>query len=289
MKPEPEFFAPTSVAEAVGLMDRFAGTAKIFAGGQSLMILLGEGLAQPDALIALHAIAALDRLDVEDGWLVVGANITHQRVHSSPMVRERWPLLADVTGGVATVQVRNRGTVCGSVAHGFPLSDPPAALLALDAQACITGSGGERRLPLTEFFLGFLTTQLGPDDILTHLRIPPLADHTGTAYETLRVRPLDFPVAGVAVRVSLGEDGHCTEARIALSGGGPAPMLASAATLLEGERLTGDLLLRVAEQTAHDAEPTPDLDGSEAYKRRVIKVLTRRALERGIEQARAVA
>lgn len=289
MKPEPTFFAPTSVADAIAVMDQFAGRAKIIAGGQSLMILLSEGLAEPDALIALHAIADLDRLSVEDGWLVVGANITHQGVHSSPLVRQHWPLLAEVTGSVATVQVRNRGTVCGSVAHGFPLSDPPAALLALDAEACIMGSAGERRLPLTDFFLGFLTTQLGPDDILTHLRIPPLPHRTGTAYETLRVRPLDFPVAGVAARISLADDGRCSEARIALTGGGPAPMLAAAAALLERERPTLDLLVRVAEQTANDAEPTPDLDGSEAYKRRVLKVLTRRALERATGQAKAAA
>ncbi|GAC1318570.1 MAG: xanthine dehydrogenase family protein subunit M [Chloroflexota bacterium] len=286
MKPEPAFFAPTSVADAIRLMDEYIGNAKIIAGGQSLMILLSEGLAQPDALIALHAIADLDRLDVDEGWLNIGANVTHQTVHASPLVRTCWPLLAEVTGSVATVQVRNRGTVCGSVAHGFPLSDPPAALLALDADACIAGSAGVRCVPLHEFFLGFLTTQLGPDEILTHLRIPPLAEHTGTAYETLRVRPLDFPVAGVAASVSLGEDGYCTRARIGLTGGGPAPMLAPAATLLEGQLPSAEVLAGVANQTAKDAEPTADLDGSEAYKRRVLKVLTRRALERAFAQVR---
>lgn len=286
---EPAFFAPTTTADVVGLLERFEGNAKVIAGGQSLMILLAERLAQPDALIAIDRVAALNALEVRGDDLVIGARATHQAVHTHPVVRARWPLLADVTGSVATIQVRNRGTVCGSVAHGFPLSDPPAALLALDAQASITGPSGDRLVPLDEFFLGFLTTQLGPDELLSSVRIPAVPARTGTAYETLRIRPLDFPVAGVSVRITLGAEGRCERARIALAGGGPAPTRAPAASLLEGQQLTSAVLEHVANQVAADAEPTADLDGSEAYKRRVLRVLTRRALERALARIEVAA
>jgi carbon-monoxide dehydrogenase medium subunit len=287
--PEPAFHQPSSVGEAVHTLERYAGEAKVIAGGQSLMILLSEGLAQPEALVALQGIDSLARIDVEDGALVIGANRTHQSVHLDPRVRAGWPLLAEAAGSVATVQVRNRGTLCGSVAHGFPLSDPPAALLALDAEACISGPAGDRVVPLDEFFLGFLTTQLEPTEVLTHLRVPDPGPHTASAYATLRTRPLDFPVAGVAARLTLDDHGTCTTARVALIGGGPAPRRATTAeSLLEGQQPGRALIQEVAEATAREAEPAADIDGSEAFKRRVLGVLARRVLDRAARQIGAV-
>lgn len=288
---ERAYHEPASVEEAVATLERYAGEAKVIAGGQSLLILLGEGLIQPEALVALHRIRELNRQEQgPDGALVIGANVTHQSAHTSPGVRSGWPLLAETTGGVATIQVRNRGTVCGSVAHGFPLSDPPAALLALDARACISGPDGDRTVPLDEFFIGFLTTQLGPTEILTHLSIPQPGPRTGTAYEMLRTRPLDFPIAGVATRLTLAQDGRCSVARIALTGGGPAPTRAVAAeALLEGQYVSRELIAEVAESVAKYAEPAADIDGSESFKRRVLGVLTRRALERSVKSSEAAA
>jgi carbon-monoxide dehydrogenase medium subunit len=287
---ERAYYEPTSVEQAIATLERYADEAKVIAGGQSLLILLAEGLIQPEALVALHRIDSFSDIQETDHSLLIGANVTHQRIHTSQCLRSRLPLLAEVTGSVATVQVRNRGTLCGSVAHGFPLSDPPAALLALDAEACISGPEGDRVVPLNEFFLGFLTTQLQPTEILTHLRIPQPGPRTGTAYETLRTRPLDFPIAGVATRLTLAKDGRCTLARVALTGGGSTPARASAAeALLEGQHVTDELIAEVGESVAKEAEPAADIDGSESYKRRVLGVLTRRALERSIKAVEATA
>jgi carbon-monoxide dehydrogenase medium subunit len=280
-----QFSQPSSVAEAVATLERYEGEAKVIAGGQSLMILLSEGLLQPQALVALQRVDGLSEISVHDDALLVGANVTHQSVHTHPTVRTGWPLLAEVAGSVATVQVRNRGTLCGSVAHGFPLSDPPAALLALDADACISSPSGPRVLPLAEFFVGFLTTQLEPNEVLTHVRVPHPGGCTGSAYETLRTRPLDFPVAAVAARLTFDDDGTCTTARLALTGGGPAPCRATQAELLlHGQRISQELIREAAETTAREAEPVADLDGSEAFKRRILGVLARRALDRAVGQ-----
>jgi carbon-monoxide dehydrogenase medium subunit len=275
------YHEPTNLVEAVDLLGRYDGEAKLIAGGQSLLIMLQSGLLAPQALVALQSIAELDGIDTADGALLVGANATHQQVHRHPLVRTGWPLLAEVTGAVATIQVRNRGTLCGSVAHALPLSEPPAALLALDAEAQIVGPSGGRPVPLAELFVDFMTTQLGPDEILTALRIPPPLPRTCGAYEVLRGRPLDFPVAGVAARLTLDGDRRCHSARVALVGGGMTPLRSrSAETLLEDEPLGPNLIAEAAAAVSREADPSDDLNGSAAYKRRVLGVLTRRALAR---------
>ncbi len=284
------YHQPASTAEAVDLLRRYEGEAKVIAGGQSLLILLSEGLLQPRALVALQGIRELDGLAVEDGSLVIGANVTHQQVCQDPIVRGGWPLLARAAGSVATMQVRNRGTLCGSVAHGFPLSDPPAALLALDAEARLAGPDGERVVPLDQLFLGFLETAIAPDELLTHVRVPALPPRTGSAYETLRTRPIDFPVVGAAARVTLAEDGRCSQARLALVGGGATPRRAGAAeAVLQGNLLTPRLVDEAALAAAEEADPAEDLDGSVAYKRRVLRVVVRRVLDRALREAGAAA
>ena len=280
-----EYHEPTTLSEAVELLDRYEGDAKIIAGGQSLLILMAEGFVRPPALVALQGIPELGDVTAEDD-LLVGANVTHERVNRDSAIRRHWPLLARVAGSVATIQVRNRGTLCGSVAHGFPLSDPPAALLALDARAHVVGPGGERTVPIEEFFLGFLTTQLAPKEVLAHVSVPAVPTRTGGAYEALRARPLDFPIVGVAARLTLDVSGGCVRARLGLTGGGPTPMRAlSAEALLEGQTVSEDTIAAAAQAAAEEAEPTEDIDGSVEYKRRVLRVLAARTLQGAYREA----
>lgn len=282
------YHQPATLAEAVDLLHRYEGEAKVIAGGQSLLILLSEGLLQPRALVALHGIRDLDGLAVKDDDLLIGANVTHQQVCRDPVVRGGWPLLARAAGSVATPQVRNRGTLCGSVAHGFPLSDPPAALLALDAEARLVSPRGERVVPLDQLFLGFLETDLAPDELLTHVRVPAVPPRTGWAYQTLRTRPIDFPVVGAAARVTLDADGRCAQARLALVGGGATPRRArSAEALLQGNVLTPRLVDEAALAAAEEADPAADVDGSADYKRRVLRVVVRRVLGQALREAGA--
>jgi carbon-monoxide dehydrogenase medium subunit len=281
------YHEPRTLTEAVDLLGRYDGEAKVIAGGQSLLILLNSGLLAPRALVALQGVAELGGIAVVDGHLVIGANVTHQQVYQSPLVRTGWPLLAEVAGAVATVQVRNRGTLCGSVAHGLPLSEPPAALLALDALARVVGPLGEQWILLAALFVDFMATRIELNEILADVRLPALPPRTGGAYEVLRGRPLDFPVAGVSARLTLGEDGRCRTARVALVGGGMTPRLARTAEVLEGKLIIPELIADVSVAVSRESDPVDDLDGSAAYKRRVLGVLTRRALARAAASAAA--
>jgi carbon-monoxide dehydrogenase medium subunit len=283
-----EYRRPTSVEEATALLAERGDDAKVMAGGQSLSILLRLGLIEASTLVGLSGIAALDRLVPSEDGLHVGARVTHRQVQDAPVVRARWTVLAESAGAVATPQIRNQGTLCGNAAHGYPLADPPAALLALGASAHIRGADGDRVVPLDAFFVDFMSTALQPTELLTHITVPPPAPGSGGTYEVFRLRALDYPTVGVAVQLTMREDGLCRAARIGLNGAAPTTIRARRAeALLADEILETKVLAAAAQAAAEESDPADDVDGSAAYKRRLVGVLLRRAVRRAAERAMA--
>jgi len=276
--------APTTVDEALDLLAEHGDAAKLLAGGQSLLILIRERLVDADLLIGLRAIDTLREMEV-NGEARIGAMVTHARVEHDPGIARGWPLLATAEAAVSTTQVRNRGTLCGSVAHAFPTADPPAALVASDARVQLASKrGGPREVPAEDFFVGLLETMAGPEDMVTAVTLPPQPEGARTAYLKYSLRPLDFAIVGVAVRVVLADDGSIAEARIGLNGAANRTLRATEAEqVLAGERPSAELFARAGAAAAKQAQPLADVDGSADYKRRMCGVYTTRALARALE------
>jgi carbon-monoxide dehydrogenase medium subunit len=282
-----EYLRPTSIEEAVAIMADRGDDAKIVAGGQSLALLLRLSLVPASALVGLARVAELDHVAVSEGQLQIGARITNRRVSDDVQVQARWQVLAEACGSVSTPQVRNQGTLCGNAAHGYVLADPPAALLALGARAHVRSGEGERVIPFDEFFVDFMTTALGPTDLLTHISVPSPPPRSGGAYEVFRVRALDYPTVAAAVQLELQADGRCQQARIGLNGAAATAIRARRAeAILAGQQLQPEVLAAAAAQAAAECDPSDDLDGSAAYKRRLVGVCVRRAIARAADRVR---
>jgi carbon-monoxide dehydrogenase medium subunit len=277
------YVEPASVDEALAALGEHGEDAKVIAGGQSLLILMRERLVDPQVLVGLQGIDELRSLDT-NGEAVIRAMVRHVDVERSDALARGWPLLAAAEGSVATLQVRNRGTLCGSVAHAFPTADPPGALIASDARVRLASAArGEREVAAEDFFLGLLETAAEPDELVTAVVLPPQPEGARTAYMRFSIRPLDFAIVGVAVRLVLGADGTIAEARIGLNGAANRCLRATAAEdVLRGETPSDELLRAAGEAAAEQSEPLADVDGNEDYKRRVVGVYTRRALEKAL-------
>ncbi len=277
------YVEPSSVDEALDLLAEHGDIAKVIAGGQSLLILMRERLVDPEVLIGLQGIPGLRALQT-NGEATIGAMVRHVDVERDAGLGRGWPLVAAAEAAVATIQVRNRGTLCGSVAHAFPTADPPGALVASDARVRLQSKPrGEREVAAEDFFLGLLETAAEPDELVTAVRVPAQPAGARTAYLRFSIRPLDFAIVGVAVRVSLGDDGSITEARIGLNGAANRCLRATEAEgVLAGQAPSDELLRAAGEAAARQSEPLADVDGNEDYKRRVVGVYTRRALERAL-------
>jgi carbon-monoxide dehydrogenase medium subunit len=278
------YLEPETVEEAVGLLAEHGDAAKVIAGGQSLLILMRERLVDVDALIGLRAIAALREIEV-NGGVRIGAMVTHSAVERDPRIAERWPLLQAAEAAVSTLQVRNRGTLCGNVAHAFPTADPPAALVACEGVVHLrSAAGGEREVAAEDFFVGVMETAAGPEELVTAVSLPAQPEGARTAYMKYAIRPLDFAIVSVAVRIVPAADGTIADARIALAGAANHTLRATEAErALIGERPSADVLERAGQAAARQADPLADVDGTPDYKRRVAGVFTARALARALE------
>lgn len=287
MKPPPfEYHDPQSVEEAVTLLAEYGGEAKIIAGGQSLMPLLNMRLARPQALVDMRRVTGLDYIRRENGGLAIGALTRQRDVERSADVAELLPLLHTATRFVAHPQIRNRGTVGGSLAHADPAGELPAIAVALDATLVVTGPEGERTVAAHDFFVSFLTTSLSAAEVLTEACFPALRPGTGWSFQEVARRHGDFALVGVAATVAL-ESGNCRGARIALFGVGGTPLRARRAErLLEGQ-VPSEGLLQEAATTAGDEidDPVADIHASAEYRRHVARVLTLRALSEAVTRA----
>lgn len=283
--PKFEYHAPATVDEAVALLARYGGEAKVLAGGQSLMPLLNFRLTRPAALVDLNRIAALAGIREHDGQLRFGAMTRQRAIEFSPLVARRLPLLVEATRWVGHLPIRTRGTIGGSIAHADPAAEYPAVLVALEGEVVARGSRGERVIGAADLFQTYLTTSLAPDEVLTEVRLPALEPGSGWAFEEFARRHGDFAIVGIAAVVVL-EGGRCRRARLAAAGAGPVSVrLREAEAVLEGEGVGEPAIQRAAEAAARAVEPDSDLHASAEYRRHLTRVLTARALRRAVARA----
>jgi aerobic carbon-monoxide dehydrogenase medium subunit len=269
-----DYAAPESLDEAIAKLGEGGEEAKLLAGGHSLLPLMKLRLAAPTLLVDLRRVPGLTGIERDNGSFRVGAMTTHHQVATGGL-----GLASAAAATIADQQVRNRGTIGGSLAHGDTASDMPAVLLACEGEVTARGGSGERTIAASELFLDYLTTALEPDEVLTEVRIPAMEGY-GFAYEKFNRRVEDWSMVAVCALVKKAGDGSYEDVRIGLTHMGPTPLRATAAEeALRGGALDADAIGRAAEQAAEGTSPPGDLNATPEYKRHLARVLTRRALE----------
>lgn len=283
-----EYVRPADLSEALQILKDREGEAKLLSGGYSLLPLIKLRLAQPALLVDLRDVAGLDGIAETDDHLSLGARATHRQIHESPVIRDRYPLLHDVTATIGDPQVRNWGTIGGSVAHADPASDWPAVLLATSATIVCFSQAGERIIAARDFFLDTFTTAIEPTEVLTEVRIPRRPRGAGGAYEKLERKVGDFATVAVAAVVRLDPAGQIVTAGIGLTGVAEAPFAATdAEAILAGKSPTEEVFRQAGAAAAAQSRPAGDVRGPVEYKRAMVAEFTLRALRRATERALA--
>lgn len=277
---------PESLDEALDLLARYGDEAKVLAGGQSLGPLLNLRLASPALLVDVNRLRELEGVEERPGELAIGALTRLRTIERDPRVARSGPLLAEALPYVGHVAIRNRGTVGGSLAHADPAAELPVVATALQAAIDVRSARGARTLAAAELFVMPLVTSLEPDELIVSVRVPTLDAGAGYAWYELAQRHGDFALAGAAAVVSLGRDGTCRTARLALAGVGPVPLdVSDAVASLTGTSPTPAALADAAERAAARCDPSSDVHASGEYRRRLVRVLARRALETALARA----
>jgi carbon-monoxide dehydrogenase medium subunit len=273
-----EYHAPSSVAEALRLLKQLP-EAKLLAGGHSLLPMMKLRLVSPPHVIDLGRIGDLKYIKETGPTVTIGALTTHWTIESSPVVQRRAPLLAECAARIGDVQVRNVGTIGGSLAHADPAADYPAGVLALDATITAEGSSGRRTIPATEFFTGVFSTALRPDEVLIEVNVPALPPRTGGAYLKFPHPASGFAVVGIAAVVTIDGKGRCERARIGITGVAPVAYRARATEdALTGAALDDKSIAAAAPKATDGIDPNEDIFASAEYRRHLAQVFTKRAL-----------
>jgi CO/xanthine dehydrogenase FAD-binding subunit len=281
------------MGEVLALLREHGDAAKLLAGGQSLVPMLNMRLARPGVLIDLNRVAGLTGIRQEGDTLVIGAMTRHAEVERSELVARLQPLLTEAIAQVGHIQIRNRGTIGGSLVHADPSAELPAVLAALGGSVRVAGPAGVREVAAEDLFLMFFTTSLQPDEVLTEVRLPVLPARTGWAFEEVARRHGDFAIVGVAVtltvadqRATKADDLVITGCRIALTGVGMTPVRAAAAeALLVGRPPSQAMLAEAAAAFRAEIEPDTDIHATADFRRHLAGVLTERALGRALQRA----
>jgi carbon-monoxide dehydrogenase medium subunit/6-hydroxypseudooxynicotine dehydrogenase subunit alpha len=288
VKPPPfEYDDPRSVDETLALLAEHGDAAKILAGGQSLVPLMNFRLARPERLVDINGVHELDFLRIDGGTLRIGA-VTRQAVlERAPDVAGRVPLLVKAIRHVGHSQIRNRGTVGGSVAHADPAAELPAAFAALDARFRVRSARGERTLSSDALFITHLTTSLDADELLTEIEVPLPPPEAGAAFVEFARRHGDFALGGAAAVLTLAKDGTCERASVVLLAAAPTPLRRpELEEWLRGVRLDEQTAAEAADRAVADVKPTGDIHGGSDYRRRLLRAMVRRALLEAAGQAR---
>ncbi len=282
-----DYLVAQNVDEAVALLDRHGGDAKILAGGQSLIPLMRFRIAGPSVLIDINRINSLEYIQETDGVLHIGALTREAELDKSSLIRERYPILLDTSSMVADPVVRNWATVGGNIAHADPANDHPATMLALGASVVARGPAGERVIPIDEFFTDApFETTLAANEVLTEIRVPAPAERSGGAYFKLERKVGDYAIAGAAAYIVLDASGNVSYAGIGLTNLGQTPIKARAAEqLLPGKPLDDAQIHAAADLAAAATHPTSDTRGPAEYKRAMARTLTVRALRKALTRA----
>ena len=280
-----DYHAPKTLDEAIALLARLGDTAKILAGGQSLIPAMRFRLASPEVLIDIGRIGDLAYVEERGDHLAIGAMTREHALEASPAVARSYPLLLDTAKVIADPLVRNKATVGGNLAHADPANDHPATMLAYGAQIIARGPKGTRTIAIDDLFVGLFETSLQPGEILTEIRIPKPAAASGGAYLKIERKVGDYAVAAVAVQLELA-GAAIKKVRIGLTNVSPIPQRAKAAeAALTGKQPTDDVLEAAGQAAAAECNPSADLRGQVDYKRDLVRVLTKRAVRRAIERA----
>jgi CO/xanthine dehydrogenase FAD-binding subunit len=280
-----DYHDPSAVEGALDLLSAHGDEAKVLAGGQSLVPLLNFRLASPEHLVDLRRIPALAYVRRRDGVLRIGTMTRQSTLEASPLVAEHWPLLTDALGFVAHAQIRNRGTVGGSVAHADPAAELPVAFTVLDATFHLRSRAGSRSVGTRDFFITHLTTAIEPDELLVEIEVPPVPPGTGWAFTEYARRHGDFALGGAAALITLA-DGVCRSARLGLLAAADTPVRAAAAErVLEGSAISKESTAEAARAAVSEITPTGDIHGSSDYRKQLIEGMVRRAIEQATERA----
>ena len=283
-----DYHAPTTLDEAIALLVRLGDTAKILAGGQSLIPAMRFRLASPEVLVDINRIRDLAYVEERGDHLAIGAMTREHALEASPAVAKSYPLLLDTAKVIADPLVRNKATVGGNLAHADPANDHPATMLAYDAQIIARGPKGTRTIAIDDLFVGLFETSLLPGEILTEIRIPKPAATSGGAYLKIERKVGDYAVAAVAVQLELAgaRDTTIKRIRIGLTNVSPIPQRAKAAeAALAGKQPTDDVLEAAGRAAAAECNPSADLRGQVDYKRDLVRILTKRAVRRAALRA----
>lgn len=284
MHPAPfTYHRATTVSDAIALLQQHTDTGKVIAGGHSLLPIMKTRLAQPEHLIDITGIDELRSIAVEGDTVTIGALVTHRELATSAELAESVPLIPEMANLVGDQQVRNLGTIGGALAHADPAADYPAGMLALDVTVMATGPSGELEIPIGEFFQGFLTTALAPDELLTAVRVPVPTASTGSAYEKLANPASGYATVGVAAVVTRGDGGTIEEIRVGITGATDVAYRATGVEdALRGATPDAEAIKAAAAKATDGVQMLADKHAPADYRARVTRNLTRRAIERAL-------
>lgn len=283
-----EYYKPSSIEEALDLMHQYGDQAKILAGGQSLVPAMNFRLATPGILIDINGLQDLSYINEHrKHGVLIGAMTRHVQVEKSDVVAKKCPLLHETMPFIAHPQIRNRGTIGGSIVHADPAAELPAVMLALDANLRLRSKEGDRWVAVADFFTGMFGTAMNEDEMLVEVAIPHMPKRYGFAFDEVSRRHGDYAMAGVAVSLNVDRKGRCEKGKIVFFSVGDAPVFAeNASQLLEKQSLSDELLENVANVAANeDIEPGSDIHASADYRRHLAKVLTKKTLKRAFNKA----
>jgi carbon-monoxide dehydrogenase medium subunit len=280
----------TTLNDALEMLDKYRDDYKIICGGQSLLILMRQGLVAPENLIDIKSVKDMGYIehDPKQG-LRIGAATTHRDIEKSPLIKKHLPVLAEMENNLASIQTRNWGTIGGNLAHGDPASDPAPILIASDATVKVASMNGERRIPLEDFFVDIFETALEEGELLTEIQVPKRPKKTAVVYEKFNIIKNHQGIVSVAVSITMAEDGLvCADARIVLGAAGATPIRAKAAEkMLAGKKIDTKLLARVGKKASEECDPVSDIHATEEYRRSLVEALTARVAWKAWEQAKA--
>jgi aerobic carbon-monoxide dehydrogenase medium subunit len=285
-----EYFGPKTLKEALDLLDKYQDDYKVIGGGQSLLIIMRQGLVTPANLIDIYGIDEL-RYIKSDGkkGLKIGALTTHRTVERSELLTGSfYGVLSEMEHRLSSPQTRNRGTIGGNIAHGDPAGDPAPVLIAMGAMVKMASVHGERTEPIEDFCIDYYDTDIKHGELLVEIQLPAPPPHTGAAYTKFNIIDSDMATVSVGASVTLAADDTCTNVRIALGAAAPKPMRAlKAEAVLKGKKLSDTLLKKAGDVAAEEASPVSDISASEEYRRELVRVLTRRVTKEAASRAKA--
>jgi carbon-monoxide dehydrogenase medium subunit len=281
-----EYIVPASLGDAVNLLQKHAGRAKVLAGGHSLIPMMKLRLAAPEFLIDIGRIPELSYVKEESGKIRIGALTTHHAIETSDAIQRRASALADAAGLIGDIQVRNKGTIGGSIAHADPAADYPAGVLALDATIVTLGPKGERQVPAAQFFIDMMTTALEQNELVREIQIPVKPGRTGSAYLKMEQKASGFAICGAAAIVELDGAGALSNVAIGITGvGSHAFRAAKTEAALKGQKPTADVIKKACGTASDGIIALEDIHASADYRLDLARVFARRAVEAAIERA----